>query len=354
MLLVQARVSGVTPFQDVTFPFATPEGAPRLVTVVLGGGGVGKTSLLGAIASTRPGHALPQTRPWMKPPMGGAPFAVTSWALDDDDPARPHVLRVASPNAVLEEREDESLLRRREQSHFDRRAGEGGFVAVAISGARWFSRAPVMLSSPERNVLRYDPRGAASFDDATRADLGRETKQVLSYAAIAGSLASAGDPRAKAFDEAVRGAVNALAKLAGFTYRGVDPMSLEPLFDRDEDHGDPAAAPFAFDDLPTSVRHLVAIAALPVRALAAAYPQASPREAQGVVLVDDVDLHQDAGVQRALVPALREALPRVQWILTTAAMPVALGCEASEVLALRRMPTSNRVELFEGTEAIVH
>src|SRR4051812_9988205 len=130
MLLVQARLSAVAPFHEVTFPFATPEGAPRMVTVVLGGGGVGKTSLLAGIASTRPGHALPQTRPWMmmtpRPAEGPHPFAVASWALDDDDPARPHVLRVASPNAALEEREDEALLRRREQSHFDRRAGEGG------------------------------------------------------------------------------------------------------------------------------------------------------------------------------------------------------------------------------------
>src|SRR5258706_12328976 len=136
MLLAQVGLSSVAPFQDVTFPFATAEGAPRLVTVVLGGGGVGKTSLLASIASTRPGHALPQTRPWVKPQGDGPhPFAVASWALDDDDPARPHVLRVASPNAVIEEREDESLLRRREQAHFDRRASEGGFVAVAISGA---------------------------------------------------------------------------------------------------------------------------------------------------------------------------------------------------------------------------
>src|SRR5260370_29638593 len=85
----------------------------------------------------------------------------------------------------------------------------------SISGARWFSRRPVMLSSPERNVLRYDPRGAASFDDATRADLARETKQVLSYAAIAGALAEqrrSHDPetRAATLDAAVRGAVNAV------------------------------------------------------------------------------------------------------------------------------------------------
>jgi hypothetical protein len=361
MLLAQARLVGVAPFPDVTFPFAASEPAPRLMTVILGGGGVGKTSLLAAIASTRPAHTLPQTRPWAKPSVEGAPpaFAVTEWTLDDDDPARPHPLRVASPNAALDERDDETLLRRREQALFDRRAGEGGFVTVAISGARWFSRTAVMLSSPERNVLRYDPRAASTFDDATRADLARETKQVLSYASIAGALAALVQGEAQsadaqdqarpiAFDAAVREAVNTVIRLAGFRYIGVDPMSLEPLFE------DEKGGRAAFDDLPTSVRHLVALAALPVRALAAAYPGRDPRHAQGVVLVDDVDLHQEPSVQRSLAAALREALPRVQWILTTASMPIALGCDASEVLALRRMPTSNRVELFEGTQAIVH
>ena len=366
MLLAHARLVEIAPFPDVTFRFVSEEGTPRLMNVILGSGGVGKTSLLAAIASTRPGHALPQSRPWAKPSESATPtFASAAWALDDDDPARPHPLRVASPNAVFEEREDEALLRRREQALFDRRSGEGGFVVVAISGARWFSRSPVLLSSPERNVVRYDPRAASTFDDATRADLARETKQILAYAAIAGALVSpsseadsgggaiADHARPRALDAAVRGAVNAVLALTAFRYVGVDPSSLEPIFaDANAEAASRSARPF--DDLPTSVRHLVSLVALPLRALAAAYPGRDPRHAQGVVLVDDVDLHQEPSVQHALASALREALPRVQWILTTASVPVALGCDASDVIALRRMPTSNRVELFEGMQAIVH
>jgi hypothetical protein len=46
------------------------------------------------------------------------------------------------------------------------------------------------------------------------------------------------------------------------------------------------------------------------------------------------------------LPALlRRALPRVQWIVTTASPPVAAGCDVSEVMALRRMLGSTRVEL---------
>ena len=91
-----------------------------------------------------------------------------------------------------------------------------------------------------------------------------------------------------------------------------------------------------------------------MRALAAAYPGRDPRRAQGVILVDDVDLHQDAAVQRGLASALRVALPRAQWIVTTSSPAVAAGCAAGEVLALRRMPASPRVELHDGDEAIVH
>src|SRR5204863_5339447 len=135
------------------------------------------------IAATRPGHALPPMP--ARKPEGGASFVVTEWTLGDDDPARPHTLRVASPNARPEdEDENESVIRRREQVHFDRLAQEhGGFVLVPFSGARWFSRSAVLFGAPERNLVRWDVRAAHSFDDATRADLSRDTKQVLSYAA---------------------------------------------------------------------------------------------------------------------------------------------------------------------------
>jgi hypothetical protein len=362
MLLAQLRLVDVGPFEDLTFPFAAPPELPRLATVIVGGGGVGKTSLLAAIASTRPGHAMPQSRPWVSAvsaasavrAVPAAPTAIAEWALDDDDPSRPHPLRVASPNSssspALDEREEEAMVRRREQTLFDRRATEGGFVLVALSGARWFSRTPVLLSSPERSILRHDPRATSTFDDATRADAARETKQVLSYAAIAAALAmTAPDPvAARALDEAVRGAVGAVLKLVDFSYVGADAVSLEPTFVT------PEGARCSFDDLPNSVRHLVSFVALPLRALAAAYPGRDPRYAQGVALIDDVELHQELSAQRGLVPALREALPRVQWIVTTASTAVALGCEAAEVLALRRMPASRRVELYEGSEAIIH
>jgi hypothetical protein len=357
---------GIGPFDDATFSFSE-DGAPtRLMTVVIGGACAGKTSLLGAIASTRPGHAVAQI---LGRSESGTPgHVVTEWFLGDDDPARPHALRVVSPNAKPEEDDEQALVRRREQALFDRRAVEGGFAFVALSGARWFSRTPAALASPDRTLLRYDARASASFDDASRADLTRETKQALTFAAIGAALseqgapvyASARDPRSLRegdgqqagrlvrFQAAMVGAVGAALEGTGFSYDGVDAARLEPVF------SERGGGQVLFDDLPRGARHAVAFAALPLRALCAAYPDRDPRMAEGLVLLDDAEAQLPLSQQRTLVPRLRRALPRVQWILTTASPAIAEGAEVGDVIALRRLPGSSKVELFDGAEAVLH
>jgi hypothetical protein len=274
---------------------------------------------------------------------------VADWFLGDDDPPRPHPLRVVSANAKLDgERDDAALLRRREQAIFDRRAAESGFVCVAFSGARWFSRTPVMLSAPDRNILRHDARAAASFDDPTRADLARETKQVLSFAAISAALARGrAETRATLLDRAAREALEILLDGSGAEYLGASPERLEPIFAFD-------GREVELDELPRSVRHRVAFAALTLRALAAAYPGRDPRDGEGVVLLDDLELEQDPRSQRALPSLLRRALPRVQWIITTSSPSVAVGCDANEVIALRRVPGSRRIVVHQGEAAVMH
>jgi hypothetical protein len=350
VLLSHLRLAGVGVFSDLRLPLDDAAGCPRRLAVLLGGEGVGKTSILAALASTRPGHAVAQGS------AAGAedapPFAAADWFLGDDDPVRPHPLRVVSPNAKLDfERDDAALLRRREQALFDRRASEGGFVLVAFSGARWFSRTPVLLTTPERTVMRYDVRAAATFDDATRADLARETKQVLAFAGAAAALArgtrDASSIRFEVLDRALREALAVLLEDTGAAYLGVAPSRLEPMFAYDGREVD-------LDDLPRSLRHRVAFGALTLRALAAAYPDRDPREAEGVVLLDDLEVQQDPRAQASLPPLLRRALPRVQWIVTTASPVVATACEVGEVIALRRMPGSAQVEVHQGMEAAVH
>jgi hypothetical protein len=356
MKLLQAALVGVGPFDKLVLPFADENGEARAVTVLHGAGGVGKSSVLAAIASTRPGHCVVQL-PRLEAQGSAAPaspaFAACDWALGQDEPARPHALSLASPNARLAPTDEAEALRRREQALFDRLANEGGFAFLSIPSTRWFSRQPIAFSAPARSVARYDVRASASVEDATRSDLARETKQALAYAAIASALSSLSPPAEHAerrFDllsAAMHSAVDILLKLVGFSYRGLDPLSFEPMFVGQ-------GREVAFDALPTRARHLTAFAALSVRTLWAAYPDQDPRDSEGVIAIDEVDLHQDAQAQQNLVSAFREALPEAQWILTTTSPVVAGAADARAVLALRQLPEADGVRVFAGDQARTH
>jgi hypothetical protein len=308
---------------------------------VLGAGGVGKTSLLASVASTRPGSAVPPR------PRAGATspsFVVCDWVLGDDDIARPHPLRVTSPNAALEEREDEALLRRREQALFDRRAQEGGFVLLGFSAARTMSRGPVAYGAGDRAATyRYEARQPVVFDDVGRGELARETKHALGLAAIGAALGGSAS-----LDHALREVTAQMATITGVSYVGIDPVSLEPTFEAEH------RARLPFDELATGARALLSFGVLTAKALHAAYPGRAPRDAEGVVLIDEIDLHQEPSVARVVVPTLRGLFPRVQWIVSTSSPQVALACDASDVLALRRISSSSQVEIHEGPLAVIH
>ena len=347
MHLLKMRLSGLGPFEDLELSFSTDDGAPRLMTVVDGGGGVGKTTLLTALANTRPGNAVVNSALGSDRETPGS--VACEYLLGQDDEERPQVLVVGSPNLRVLPDDESELLRRREQAFFDRVARESGFVFVGFGSNRWFSRQPVAIIGPGRSVARHDVRSSMTGDDPSRGDLGRETKQALAYAAISGALAH-GDPSRQRFEwlrVAMAQSVDILAGLAGFRSAGIDPLTLEPLFT----DGDRLRT---FDALPTRVRHLVAFAALPVRALWAAYPYQDPLESEGIVAIDEVDLHQDGAVLNHLVSALRRALPRVQWILTATSPVVAASCEASEVVALRQSPELGVVVPYTGPQALTH
>jgi len=356
MKLLQAVLVSVGPFEKLVLPFADESGEARSMTVIHGAGGVGKTSVLAALASTRPGHCVVQpTRPDASE-SSPQPFAACDWSLGQDEPLRPHPLSVLSPNARLNVNDEQEALRRREQALFDRLATEGGFAFVSIPSTRWFSRQPIALSAPGRTVARYDVRASASADDAARSDLARETKQALAYAAISSALSLPKPRGERSFDllnAAMQSTLDALLALVGCSYRGIDPFSFEPMFSV---HGSERELPF--DALPTRARHLAAFAALSVRTLWAAYPDRDPRESEGVITIDEVDLHQDSQVQQQLLRAFQQALPAAQWILTSASAILASSADARAVLALRPLPAGagagEAVRVFAGDQARTH
>lgn len=358
MQLVSARLTAVGPFDDLELPLADEEGRPRRVAVIQGSGGVGKTTLLAALAATRPGHAVALSAgalggvppdPSLVRPV--PPQMVCEYWLGQDDAERPHPLRVGTPGARLGQSDEEEAFRRREQALFEKRAAGGGFAFLLLPAHRFFTRQPLALSAPARTVARYDVRGATTMDEAQRADLTRETKQALAYAAIGSALSRGGGDRGRRLDllgGAMHSAVDHLVSLAGFAYRGLDAATFEPVFIDSDDRER------FFDALPTRARHLVAFAALSTRLLWAAYPGQDPRTSEGIVAIDEVDLHQDPPTQSGLVAALGRALPGVQWLLTTSSNLVTASVDARDVIALRRSLEADRIELYLGDEARTH
>lgn len=357
MHLAHAKLRGVAPFGDLDVDMRDAHGDPRPVTVVHGGAGVGKTTLVQALASARPGHAVVSSGLCPMEP-GQAPRITCGWHLGEDEPARPHPLVVSTPGGPAPTGE-QAQLQRREQAMFDRRAREqGGFVFLAFPANRWFSRQSVSLHAPLRSVARYDVRSTTALDQGNSADLTRETKQALAYAAIAAALAPRGqrertargrgpiDPRL--LGSAMQETVDAVVRLTGFSYEGLDPLSFEPRFIS------PGGRKLAFDGLPTRTRHLVAYVAIAIKTLWAAYPQRDPRTAEGVVAIDDADLHQDAYVLAELLGTLRSSLLGVQWILTTTSPQLAASAAPGQVIALRRLAEDDKVSLFVDQQARTH
>jgi hypothetical protein len=72
---------------------------------------------------------------------------------------------------------------------------------------------------------------------------------------------------------------------------------------------------------------------------------ANPADIQAIVLIDEIDLHLHPSLQRALVPRLRKALPKVQWVVTTHSPLVLANFDANEIIALDRDYDGNIREL---------
>ena len=348
MYLTQLRLRNVGPFDDVTLPFTDDAGDPRKVTVIFGESGVGKTTLLGAIAHTRPG--LVATPPRARE---GGGSVIARYRLGADDPARPHDLVVASPGADLGESATEAAIRKREQQHFDKQAEAKGFCVIPLSAARWASRVAAMGAGPDRPLSAMEHRTHATFDDAAKADLAREVKQALVNAVTTAALRAfqpnaRGEPERKNLDETYRQTLAALLADGDATFEGVDPATFEPLF------RDPGGRVVTFDELPYSAKGRVLLGAILLRRLSIAHPQLDPLECEGIALIDAIELHLPLTRQREIVGVLRAAFPRLQLILTTQSPLVVEACAHDERVVLSRDLETGRLAITHGPSTVLH
>jgi hypothetical protein len=351
MLLERARVVGLGPFDQLDIDFCDRPGEPRPLTVIHGDGGTGKTTLLSAIAATRPGNHVVQTSVWRQPTS--KPHAICDWRLGVEDPERPHPLVVSTPGFSAEADDQAEQLRRRELVHFDRVANErGGFAFVGLPGTRRYPRASLVIGDPARTVLRPDLRGAPGFQDPNAVELTRPLKLIIAYAGIAAALAgdsrgeSGADPRCLAV--AMREALDELLGLVGHHYRGLSPRTFEPRFET------PGGEVLPFDALSIQARQLVCLATIPTHQLWIANQGEDPRHCQGVIAIDDLELNLSDGTQLELIASLRRILPKAQWIVATSSPVLAHSAALGATVTLRREPGSGRVEAYEGELSLTH
>jgi hypothetical protein len=346
VLLERLEISGVGDFCDIEVSLVDEVGEPRRWVVFYGQGGTGKSTLAAVMEGTRPGRCVPLGKTSEDEPC----FAMAKWRLGAEDPLRPHGLRVMSPNAPRSG--DGAALLRKEQALYERKAVTGGgFVFVHLPADRLYARGAWALSDPLRTVLRYDVRAAMSAD-ASRLDLSRSVKQVLAYASISSALVGdrkggdEGDPRR--LQAAIEHALEHVLGPTEFQFSGLNARSFEPTFIA------PTGRRVVFDRLPSFVKDLLAMVVLPVRALWASLPSVDPREAEGVIVIDDPERRLPPRVCEQLSTILPRALPGVQWVLLTASPSIAASSPGGAVFALRRTGDSEAVQLFSDELALTH
>jgi hypothetical protein len=330
-------------FGSIELSFEEEEGVTRPLTLLFGGPGTGKTTLLTALLHTRPGCVVSASAR----PGDAMCYSQCLWWLGMDEPDRRGPLTLSTHNAPLEFA-TQTPVQRTEMAFVERLSKDGGFVFVAFSAVRWFSRSSVLLTSIAHTVRKHDIRLMDPMDDAGRHDMTREVKQALAFAELQRLVPPLPSQKRDPFGEAMRQTVEHMCRLYRTEYLGIDPETLEPSFSTGQ-------RPYVtFDELPTCLKHALAFCVVPLRRIWAAYPDLDPRRGQAVVVIDQVELHQDPSTAVALVDALLALFPEVQWIVTTRSSELLAARSPDEVIALRRAEPDELVTVNLGNAARVH
>jgi len=141
--------------------------------------------------------------------------------------------------------------------------------------------------------------------------------------------------------EAVRGAVKQCIPGAENFYYDISHDALMIVLEKE--------GYFLFDNLSDGYRNMVAMVADIAHRAARLNPHLESRaalESQGVVLIDEIDLHLHPKWQRHIVEDLKKAFPNIQFIVTTHSPFIVQSMQPGEVIDL------NSIKSLEGAELI--
>lgn len=314
--LRRLRVTNLKLISDLTLEFETEDGSPRMWTCLLGDNGCGKTSLLQAIVLGALGdkllsgliddaHAYVDARHRDQTTSISTEFSAGVSTRLEITPGNYQWVGVGEHHAWLE------VLRRQRTPGFfvagygvGRRLARPGEVAVAANP----------ISDRVRGLFDVHHKTlGVEFGEALDG-IGLRDAYVETMAKL---IASAGLD-----DGALLPGVSGLSRSA--------TKDLVVSFDPGDGAFElaPASLSAGYQSLLTWLGELVGQVMLEARA------PVEPADMQGIVLIDEIDLHLHPTWQRRVVPILRAVFPRLQFIVTTHSPLVLTGFAASEVIAL--------------------
>jgi hypothetical protein len=316
-------------------------GGLQLATALVGGAGLGKTTLLQALAVALAGpgavrELMPLPEGWVRQgepygqieadlmltegdasspkwPKKTAPYRARYLVSGDDpeglpaawlaDPAIPTVPSIVEWTGDGPRKDRQTAVE--DMSRLKRTAYAEGKPGWFACGYGPFQN--LRCSSPQASHIQASGRKSARFITLFRRD-----------AALAGAgdwlvslhnSAREGDEASRrTLDIAGAACANGLLPTPGALMVNARQAAL--LFD--------GLAPMNFNDLDPHARTLLALGLDLIRGLTAAFPQArNPLEQRGVVLIDDLDACFEAGRQREVGLWLRHNFPRLQVIAST-------------------------------------
>lgn len=109
---------------------------------------------------------------------------------------------------------------------------------------------------------------------------------------------------------------------------------------------------FRLDQLSDGERNLIALTGELARRMAIASPHLpDPRQTEGVVLIDEIEQHMHPGLQREVLPRLRRAFPQAQFIVSTHSPQVLSTAPRDAIVAVENFTARRLARGAEGRDS---